>query len=409
MAGWQALAAVALLATTAATPGTPDPSWGGDGVVVTDVGLHEVANDVVVAPDGGVVVAGFEWHLGAFLVGYRADGSLDPAFGGGDALVAPRIGNAWSTYRELEGLGDGSLVAAGSVDLDTGVEGDELFVAGHRRDGSFDPAFGGGDGWTAVHDDAYRQVSGMAVQDDGRIVVVASSTESGDRVLRFTAAGEPDPTFGDGGSVAVPGWVDDVAVLAAGRLALAGTWADGTDRATVVVLLPDGSPDASFGEGGVVAVDPYGLRARFYAVAARGTGLVATGAAAVNDVGDDVVVAAFGPDGRLDPTFGGDGVAAEPLGSGYDDRGVDVEVQADGRVLVAAWDDGWQLPQATVLRFRPSGRLDRSFGGTGVVHTDAGESNSWSRMALTGGAVVLAGVGRVYGQNDYLVVGRLLR
>src|SRR4051812_20556839 len=98
LVGFLAVAPVALLSVTAAptsgapavraAPGQLDPTFGGDGVVRTD--LTSAEDDgfaVTVQPDGKVVVAG-EMGLGGpnprfAIVRYEKDGSLDPSFGGG--------------------------------------------------------------------------------------------------------------------------------------------------------------------------------------------------------------------------------------------------------------------------------------------------------------------------------------
>src|SRR4051812_27957289 len=75
-----------------AAPGDLDPTFSGDGVQqVNGTGDQPLLTDVAIAPDGGVVVVGHNQSgptddhlvLGRLL----ADGSPDPAFGGGDGLV----------------------------------------------------------------------------------------------------------------------------------------------------------------------------------------------------------------------------------------------------------------------------------------------------------------------------------
>ena len=76
-----------------AAPGDLDPTFGGDGVVRTD--LTPAEDDgfaVTIQPDGKIVVAG-EMGIGGpnprfAIVRYETDGSLDPSFGGGDGKVS---------------------------------------------------------------------------------------------------------------------------------------------------------------------------------------------------------------------------------------------------------------------------------------------------------------------------------
>src|SRR3954470_862499 len=90
------IAGLALILATApaarAAPGDLDPTFGGDGVVRTD--LTPAEDDgfaVAIQPDGKMVVAGGVGLGGPNarfgIVRYGTDGSLDPTFGSGDGKV----------------------------------------------------------------------------------------------------------------------------------------------------------------------------------------------------------------------------------------------------------------------------------------------------------------------------------
>jgi uncharacterized delta-60 repeat protein len=81
----------------------------------------------------------------------------------------------------------------------------------------------------------------------------------------------------------------------------------------------------------------------------------------------------FLPDGRLDTSFGGDGVAFIPTaGQSFEQSFVNaVAVQPDGKVIAAGWR---QTPSTSssgmrplIARFTASGEPDTSFGGDGLV------------------------------------------
>src|SRR4029077_20360704 len=89
-----ALALVLANAPAALTaPGDLDPTFGGDGIVRTDLTPDEDAGSAVrIQPDGKIVVAG-KRGIGVpnqrfAIVRYGTDGSLDPSFGGGDGNVS---------------------------------------------------------------------------------------------------------------------------------------------------------------------------------------------------------------------------------------------------------------------------------------------------------------------------------
>lgn len=386
MGGWLTSAAVAFLAGALVAPGSLDPSWGGDGTVVTAVGRTS-GTAVAVLPDARVVVAGSDSALGAVLVRYRPNGRLDRTFSG-DGITAHRFGDAASAYRDVVVTGDGSVVAAGGITR-RDVPGTQIVVSRHRPDGSLDPAFGGGDGWVAVDWASIGSSTGLAVHGDGRIVVTASGSSVSQVAIGLTPEGVLDPSFGNGGRTALAlDSADDVAALGDGRSVVVG---ESGGRAVVTALRPDGTVDEAFGDAGEVGMNPTGWGAEFSAVAVAGDRIVATGTARLASGGhEDILVARLADDGRLDPSFGGDGTVTDPLGSGFHDRAVDVGVQGDGRVVVTATDDAPSGESVAMLRFRPDGRLDRSFGGTGVVHVDIGSRRASAADVGDGKAVLVA-------------------
>jgi uncharacterized delta-60 repeat protein len=166
--------------------GVLDPSFGGRGVVTTDLGpTGEWAAGVASGP-GGTVVAGGASGSSFTLVRYLGNGNLDPAFGvGGVSKAGPDVGGA----HDLVQLPDGRLLLVGER-----LTGDfrELAVVRYRPDGGLDPAFGrGGTVATDVtrqHDDA----AAAALYPGGRLVVAGTSLDADNRnpgvfLVRLTA------------------------------------------------------------------------------------------------------------------------------------------------------------------------------------------------------------------------------
>src|SRR5262249_22807909 len=132
-----------------------------------------------------------------------------------------------------------------------------LPVVGRASDANLDPSFGSF-GWTAI--DATPGADwgeGVAIQPDGRIVVVGS----GFTVRRFTPTGSLDASFGAGGTVTTDvggtGPAHAVALQGDGRIVVvgAGEATPGNPSFVAVRHETDGTLDTSFGVGGIVHVD----------------------------------------------------------------------------------------------------------------------------------------------------------
>jgi len=80
----------------------------------------------------------------------------------------------------------------------------------------------------------------------------------------------------------------------------------------------------------------------------------------------------YAPDGTLEPTFSGDGIAYVDFGG--DEAAVDVLIDLAGRILVVGSATALAPPNDTdfaLARLTPAGALDTTFDGDGKVTTDA--------------------------------------
>ena len=130
---------------------------------------------------------------------FDADGRLDSSFGAGGKVRTPfEAGQA--SAAGLAVMPDGRFVVAGDIDI-SGSQGELVAVARYRPDGTLDPTFSGDGKVNAKFPGAeHYTVSAVARQSDGRIVVggtvVKANGDSAFGLMRFTADGAVDPTFG---------------------------------------------------------------------------------------------------------------------------------------------------------------------------------------------------------------------
>lgn len=242
--------------------------------------------------------------------------------------------------------------------------------------GELDPSFGVG-GRAQPPFGPESGVSGVAVQADGKILVAGGSeTAQAFSIARLLPNGSPDPSWGGGDGVATTPLGEfagalDVAVQPDGKVVAVGQ-AKGAenDDFAIVRYLSDGELDPGFGEGGIVIlpVGELGDTARAVAIGPGGR-IAVTGTSDRSSFGNAAGVAMLESDGTPEAAFAADGTTVIETESGFDDRGEGVAFQPDGKILVADSTGAGGGDGFTVVRLGLDGKPDPSFGGDGVVET----------------------------------------
>ena len=318
---------------------------------------------------------------------------------------------------DVETLPGGGLLAVGVREVRTwlpesvsSTSTTELFLARMTADGQLDPAFDG-DGVATpagVADGSYVSVSGADVQADGKILL-AGYFGGGGGLVRLTADGQPDPTFGAGGFVHLAGSTYEsfsgyetglaVRALADGKIVAVTAGIPGLGGGTAYRLNADGSPDATYGANGVgpkfkPPAEPSDGRSWFNpekaVIAADGTVVVAgTATASPDSTGLDrwrntTYVGRVTADGTLDTTFGDGGFATVPgLETGYAVAGL--AVRPDGSVVLGLRSYGGYVSglgqtseapaEHALVQLTPAGVPDAAFGTDGravIASSDRG-------------------------------------
>ena len=132
---------------------------------------------------------------------------------------------------------------------------------------------------------------------------------------------------------------------------------------------PAGSLDPTFGDGGKVMTEIDGGGARSVAVQADGKIVVGGQGNSGSPTSYDFAVVRYNPDGSLDPSFDGDGIALTDIGDTVTERVLAISVQSDGKIV--ALGIGGTPPSFAAVRYNSDGSLDTAFGGDGIV-THAG-------------------------------------
>ena len=277
-------------------------------------------------------------------------------------------------------------------------------LARYEEDGARDPSFGK-DGRVQTRlglDDG--GAFALAIQPDGRIVVGGFRETSNKRtegvLIRYLPNGAIDRSFGSHGEVRFKpqgrgqARVDDVALLPNGKILVAGGF---HGDFLLARLLPNGSLDHSFGGGdGRVLTDvdgnaycSYGQCAYASSLAVSHGHIVLAGNAA-NKQRAYAVVTRYRANGKLDRGFGGGGIVRA-----YRFLGLNAEqmvVQKNGRIVFAGQYEGRAGIQIAVLRFLPNGKPDPSFGNSGFFARPIGyESVAFTALLQRDGKVVIGG------------------
>ena len=238
----------------------------------------------------------------------------------------------------------------------------------------------------------FYSVGGVALQSDGKIVVVGGVPGSNDftvpAVLRFLSNGSLDKSFAVNGVFVLPnsfGSYAAVAIQSDGKI-LIGTSAGGPN-AEVDRLTTTGHLDSSFGANG---------RVTFQLSAMLGMALQPDGrilAAVQSIIGGQSQVARLLGNGSTDHSFGTNGFAVPPGGAGP------LEVLGSGEILVFG---------GLISRLTSSGAIDTAFGVNGqLLAQTSGHASAADRDILVAGTLAvdptipIAGLGAF----SYLSVG----
>lgn len=368
-------------------------------------------------------------------------GELDATFGDG--------GIVRTTFSERAGIHDialqpdGRIVAAGTI-------GGDLAVARYGSDGRLDEEFAGGV-FRLDLGGAPAGANAVALQSDGR-VVVGGFIDDRPLLVRLTADGVLDATFGDGGVVVVDtsntfGTVDDVVLQSHDRIVAT---VRGGATGVLVRRAADGSPDPSFGADGAAPCSTTPDICWFSRLAVRADDVLFAGGDLIRDGAYGLLVR-YPPNADVPPTVllpaaGNDriggvrGVALEREGTPLaglvgpvklarfdaggrprlfgDTRdsgqitvgmGIDeIAVDTAGRIVASGtYFAPGRIPDPvlTLVRFEADGSLDESFGHGGLISSDADDVGQATGLVLQpDGKIVLSAAGALAGKPSFTLL-----
>ena len=397
-----------------------DASFGGDGKVVTNLTRrNDFVSALAIQADGKIVLAGDG------VARYNSDGTLDASFGvnGKVRTTNPEGPRAWRhSFVDMFGFATGVAIQADGkivvVGRGSGPHSDYpgFALARWNSDGTLDTSFGV-DGKVRTHFSANSSdnASGVAIQADGKIVVVGVAGSGPDKhpvfaLARYNSDGTLDASFGVNGKVMTDftprgDGAAGVAIQADGKIVVVGG-AAGWGKFALARYNSDGTLDASFGVDGKVMTDFTSGNDSATGVAIQADGkIVAAGVAGDYSGHSRFALARYNSDGTLDASFGVDGKVMTDFTSG-NDYASGVAIQADGKIVAAGVAaDQARNSKFALARYNSDGTLDASFGVDGKVMTDfTPRGDGASGVAIQAdGRIVLAGTANVSSRSKMKV------
>ncbi len=289
-----------------------------------------------------------------------SDFIVDPSFGvDGRTRILPAFG-------KLVVLSDGKILMSGTyLNSDN-----DLAISRFTADGTLDTTFNS-TGFNTVSLGKYDSEGGLAVQEDGKIIVAGSADEY-IGVARFHSDGSIDSTFNgkgynvlrnDSTNLSEDSYITCIRIQADGKILVAG-----------------------------------------YCLEKSAAGVWSKG----------IITARFNADGTADTSFNGDGVVRTQVIDNLDDSTPrDLELQSDGKILLVGYalDNSGQDGRIIMVRYESDGTLDQSFNSSGKVVTNV-STRCWGAFAsiLNDGKIVVAArVDPTYSTSAYNTRNLILR
>jgi uncharacterized delta-60 repeat protein len=401
-----------------AAPGDLDLTFGSTGYCVTPIGSGEDTGEaVVIQSDGKIIVAGSAYtgtDSDFAATRYNTDGSLDTTFNG-DGILTTDFATGPDHAYDAALQTDGKLILAGQAYSAVPY----LAITRYDTAGDLDPDFGV-DGRVMLSFGTTDAVgTAVSLQSDNKIVVAGYVQIGSDydiAVARFLSNGEPDPAFSGDGQTTTSigeGWerAYDLAIQSDGKIVVVGEdrSSEGSSAPSYAILRynTDGSLDTSFGDGGI-ALTSAGDESIAYGAALQGDGKIVV-VGQITQAGYDYFgIARYKSDGTPDiPGFGDTGYVM--ISPGYGGYASDVVIQPDNMIVAAGRGDfdGSGYYDFTLMRLNWIGGMDNEFGIDGIVHSSlvTGDDSALGVTVQADGKIVAAGVTN-NGSNDDFGVAR---
>jgi uncharacterized delta-60 repeat protein len=391
--------------------GSAVSTFGQNGTTTLPLTGTTSAHGIAINADGSLFVGGTLFNLNNaddqfLLAKYTTTGTLDTTFG--TTASAPGLGYVTTdlaagsqddVYSMIVQPADGKIVLGGDTASNASPTRAVALVR-YNTDGSLDSSFGnGGIDVTSFAGSAFALASGPngSIYSAGT-VFTSDATNYDFEVVKLTASGAADTTFGGTGKVTtdVSGRADrafGIVVDTNGVATVTGDASTGLGNFQDVALvryLASGDIDTSFGISGRSVIGTAGIFGQLTSVAIQSDGKIVAAGYTPSLRGDtDFLICRYNDDGTLDTTFDGTGQVITDVANGSRDFADAVAIAADGSIYVG----GAAGQQMALVKYRSDGTVDTSFGDTGKALQDLVGAVTGIAVSQDDGRITAVGTG----------------
>jgi uncharacterized delta-60 repeat protein len=244
----------------------------------------------------------------------------------------------------------------------------------------------------------------MLIQPDGKIVIAAhhklnNPTNYDFLIMRFNTDGSPDSTFnGDGKILTDFGGYDnpsEMAIQADGKIVVVGyKWNVPLERFIAARYNIDGTIDTGFAVDGKFTTEFMPANnERAWSVAIQPDQKILIGGLTGDDTEFLSAIVRLNGTGGIDTTFNGTGKVLTSTGLGPIALGIDaMTVQSDNKIIVTGWVvPAWDNGDFLLIRYQPGGSLDSSFDNDGIALVNVGSDDGGYDIKLDDSTIYVAG------------------
>jgi len=291
------------------------------------------------------------------------------------------------------------------------------FLSIAQAPGDLDKAFGNGGKVNVGIGGYYDVAKSMALQHDGKIVVVGYGKEAlispkGLSMTRYLQTGEMDYDFGNLGvihrvTMDLEGEAYSVAIQKDNKIVVAGysiSPATNNEEVTLIRFTENGNIDRSFGNKGLIVTEISEEKDVGESVAIQHDGKIVVIGTTDHKPTTDIVLIRYNENGSLDYSFGFGGIVITDINSGFD-IGKSIVIQSDGKLIVSGFTYIVNKFFMTLLRYDSYGDLDPTFGESGIVITDInGRRGKMDLTLQNDGKIILVGPSEVENSHHFTIL-----